>query len=68
MGRPAGWEYLMTPKERRNLRAMRVLIAGKGPTEAAAKVGISERTLYRLGLVRRAKEILAAKGAAAKAG
>lgn len=71
MARPFAWEETMTPKERRDLRVLRSLAAGKSPTQAAAKVGISERTLYRRKLNKRAKPDTAerdAKKSQAKAG
>jgi len=66
MARPREIEYLMTPKERRDLRALRILLAGGSPTEAAARVGVSERTIHRRGLVRLARQ--ARKPEPAKAG
>ena len=67
MARPRESEYLMTPKERRDHRALKVLLAGGSPTEAAAKAGVCVWTLHRRGVVRKAKE-LARKPEPAKAG
>ncbi len=44
---------LMTTKERRDYRIIQAIAAGASPTQAAGKHGVSERTAYRRGLVRR---------------
>lgn len=48
---------MATVKEKQNYRALQSLLAGATTTEAAAKAGIGERTLYRRGIAKKAKEL-----------
>lgn len=55
------WVHQMTDVERRDLRAVKLLLRGKTPTEVAAKVGVTAKTLYERGLVAKARSAMTAK-------
>lgn len=52
------WLSQMTDVERRDLRAVKLMLSGKTPTQAAAKVGVTAKTLYHRGLVAKVRAAL----------
>lgn len=58
------WVQTMTTAERRDLRAVRLMLRGHTPTQAAAKIGVTAKTLYHRGLVAKARNAMQAQAQA----